>query len=232
MTVPLVGCIGTGSRWDGVGPQRHEVWRCASRCATWTRNTPRRLAIASRRLRTAMSPSMKTTASCSNSNDIEIVTIVTPDHWHTKIAIDAMRAGKDVYCEKPLDADHRRGQADQQGLEGNRSRLPGRHAAAQRNGTAVPESGGPDCERDDSARSRSVQCAIGAPPTSGKLETTEVPPELELGNVAGTGAQGRTTSRRRCHYEFRWWYEYSGGKMTDWGAHHVDIAQWGMGMSE
>jgi predicted dehydrogenase len=84
-----------------------------------------------------------------------------------------------------------------------------------------------------------VQCAIGGAPTSQALPKVDVPAglnwEMWLGQaplvdyVSGPAkAQGYPESRT--HYEFRWWYEYSGGKMTDWGAHHIDIAQWAIGM--
>ena len=55
-----------------------------------------------------------------------------------------------------------------------------------------------------------------------------VPPELNWDMWLGQAPLVDYTEKR-CHYEFRWWYEYSGGKMTDWGAHHVDIATWAIG---
>lgn len=162
--------------------------------------------------------------------DIDAVTIGTPDHWHTKIAIEAMQAGKDVYCEKPLTLTIEEGQLICKAVKDTgrvfqvgtqqRSDFRGRFLKAV---TMVREGRIGDVKR--------VWLAIGSSPEKGPFETEPVPKTLDWDMW-----QGQTPAvdylKRRCHYEFRWWYEYSGGKMTDWGAHHVDIAQWACGLDD
>jgi predicted dehydrogenase len=170
--------------------------------------------------------------------DIDVVTIVTPDHWHSKIAIEALQAGKDVYCEKPLTLTidegkqickvmKQTGRVFQVGTQ-QRSEMNQRFLTA----IAMIRDG-------RIGKVQKVSCAIGGSPTSKELPKVEVPKELNwemwLGQaplvdyVSGPKKE-KGYPESRCHYEFRWWYEYSGGKMTDWGAHHVDIAQWAIEM--
>lgn len=154
--------------------------------------------------------------------DVDVVLIGTPDHWHSKMIIDACRAGKHVYCEKPMtltidegklirDVVRETGRVVQIGSwqrSDHRFRLAVELVRAGRIG-----------------KLQQVEVVLGKNVVDGPFETTPAPKHLNW-NLW----QGQTPDTpyiaERSHYTFRWWQEYSGGQMTDWGAHHIDIAQW------
>jgi len=162
--------------------------------------------------------------------DIDIVTISTPDHWHTKILIDAMKAGKDVYCQKPLTLTIDEGKKILKVLkETGRVVQVGTQQRSENNNMFLLAAA---MVRDGRlGKMKKVTCAIGDAPKGGPFKTEPVPAGLNWDMW-----QGQTPAtdyiKERCHYEFRWWYEYSGGKMTDWGAHHVDEAMWALGLDD
>ena len=171
--------------------------------------------------------------------DIDVLHIATPDHWHTKPLVEAMLAGKDVYCEKPLTLTIDEGKLIRKvQKETGRVVQVGTQQRSQFNlfvkAIAMVANG-------RVGKIKKVTAAIGAGPTCDPLPTVMPPAELDwdrwLGPVPAvdyryfrkpSSGKKRARPNTNCHYEFRWWYEFSGGKLTDWGAHHVDIAVWAL----
>ena len=162
--------------------------------------------------------------------DIDAVIIGTPDHWHSKILIDAMKAGKDAYCEKPLTLTIDEGKViGKVAKETKRVVQVGTQQRSDHNrvfllAVAMVRAG-------RIGKVRKVTAAIGGAPTGGPF-MKEAPPEGLNWDLWLGQAPKVDYIKERCHGNFRWWYEYSGGKLTDWGAHHVDIGQWAIGMDE
>jgi hypothetical protein len=123
-------------------------------------------------------------------NDIDVVTIVTPDHWHTKIAIEAMKAGKDVYCEKPLTLTIDEGKQICKVLkETGRVFQVGTQQRSEM-GPAVPDKAVAMIRDGRIGKVKKVTCAIGGSVPRGPLPEP-MPPRTQLGNVARPGAAGR-----------------------------------------
>jgi predicted dehydrogenase len=188
---------------------------------------------ASRRDKAAQEVDKKYKGDCRKYNDfremldkekLDAVTIGTVDHWHPLTSIAAMKAGCDVYCEKPLALTIAEGQAmvkaarkyDRIFQTGSMQRSDDRYRLAcelVRNGRV--------------GKVQTVEARIGDNPRGGPFPVVPVPKGLDWDFWQGPTPDVPYV-KERCHYEFRWWYEYSGGKITDWGAHHNDIAQWGL----
>jgi predicted dehydrogenase len=160
--------------------------------------------------------------------DLDAVSIAVPDHWHALLAVSAIKAGLDVYGEKPLafsihegraivDATQRYGTIWQTG-SWQRSQRNFRHA----------------CELVRNGRIGKVHTVrVGLPDgysinDNGGYGVTTPPPGFDYEMWLGP-APKTPYIPNRCHWNFRWISDYAGGMITDWAGHHCDIAQWGMG---
>lgn len=218
--IALVGCGGMGT-WDGQNAGNHG--NLLAVCDV----DPARSAEAAKKYRAlGHKPEIYSDfRHLLERDDIHVIVNATPDHWHSLINIAAAKAKKDIYAEKPLTLT-----VDE-----------GRHVvAAVRDNGVVLQTG----TQQRSMQRFRLACELVRNGRLGRLKEANVwlPAGLRAGPFEATPApdglnwdywQGQTPSvsyvKERCHGTFRFWYEYSGGTMTDWGAHHNDIAYWAIG---
>jgi myo-inositol 2-dehydrogenase / D-chiro-inositol 1-dehydrogenase len=158
-------------------------------------------------------------------DDVHVVVNGTPDHWHTIINIAALKSGKDVYSEKPLTLTIDEGRklvavVKQTGRvlqTGSQQRSDAKFRMV--------------CELVRNGRLGKltrVTTVLPAGLNKGPFKEQPVPKSLDWDTWLGQAPKVPYVPER-CHVNFRFWYDYSGGTITDWGAHHNDIALWGMG---
>ena len=228
---PVLGCIGTGSRWNGVGPAALNFSVCAAVCDVDANHAgagkDKVTDIQSKKGLDQEVAVYEDYRKILDREDIDVVTIVTPDHWHIKIAVEALEAGKHVFCQKPLTLTLEENQIIRAAAKkyDKQAFLIGTQQRSDRNKfmRAVNM-----VQKGLIGDVTKITVGINGSPKGGPFPVEDVPPNLDWDMWLGQ-APKVDYRKRRCHYEFRWWYEYSGGKFTDWGAHHVDIAQWALG---
>ncbi len=162
------------------------------------------------------------------NKDIDAVVIVTPDHWHTIPGIMACEAGKDVWCEKPLTTSILEGQPIIDAVRKNKRVF--QCGNFQRSGLHFQEAVqmirdgyiGKVARVETWIHDSEPSTGMGVPPPM------DPPPGFDW--LRYQGWTPRTAyDPTRVEYHFRWFLDYSGGKMTDWGAHLIDIVLWAMG---
>ena len=163
--------------------------------------------------------------------DIDAVTIVVPDHWHALMTLRACKAGKDIYCEKPMSLTIRQGQAMVRAVR--------RHGRVFQTGSH--ERSNPQtrhaCELVRNGKIGQLQKVTTFVGYHNKVgpgpgwQPMPVPEGFDYETWLGPAPKA-PYHQDRCLYRFRFIYEYSGGQITNFGAHSNDMAQWAMGTDD
>ncbi len=165
-------------------------------------------------------------------DDIDAVMVATPDHWHATIAIAAMNAGKDVYCEKPLT--HTIHEAKAMIAAVKRTKAVLQTGSQQRSSKEFRIA----CELVRNGiigKVMRVEAAFGGPPKPCDLPEDPLEPGLDWSRWLGPAPMRPYSAVLSPHgiparfCQWRRYDEYCNGQVGDWGAHHLDIAQWGLG---
>jgi len=223
---PLVGSIGLGGQGTGIARRASGHGDVVAVCDVQRQHAER-----AKEKHFAKAEIFEDYRKLLDRKDIEAVTIGTPDHWHTTIAIAALEAGKHVYCEKPLTltidegkqlvaAVKKSGKTMQVGTQqrGDQFELFGRAVATVRGGHL------------GKIKKVTVQLPLSTE-EGGPFAGQKVPEGLNWDMWLGQAPKADYCPERS-HFRFRWWYEYSGGIATDWGAHHMDVAQWALNVED
>ena len=167
-----------------------------------------------------------------NRKDVDGVVVSTPDHWHAAMSIDAMRLGKHVYCEKPLSHTIKEGRAMV-----NASK---KYDRVLQTGSMQRSSSNflIGCQLVRNGYLGKISQAlvnVGNPASVCKLPFEETPDSIDWDKWLGS-AQLRPYNKALISTSFyprwRWYKEFGGGILADWGAHMFDIVQWGLGMDD
>jgi predicted dehydrogenase len=225
---PLIGCIGVGSMGMGDAHGHAQFGDIVAVCdvdrhhAEKANNDPR--------IGKGKADIYDDYRKLLDRKDIDVVSIVTPDHWHVKMAIEALMAGKHVFCQKPLTLTIEEGQLIRSACEKYKDRifLVGTQQRSDKDRflRAINM-----VQRGLLGDIQKVTVGINAGDVGGPFTRGPAPEGLDWEMWLGQ-APKVDYIKERCHYQFRWWYEYSGGKFTDWGAHHVDVASWATGADQ
>jgi predicted dehydrogenase len=161
--------------------------------------------------------------------DLDAVIVATPDHWHALPTVMACEAGKDVYVEKPLSLTIGEGRVmvDVARRQKRVVQMGTQQRSAQHYADAVEYVKSGKLGTIRVVKAWAYQDWMGNVP---KVPDSDPPSTVDYDLWLGP-APKRPFNKNRFHFNFRWYYDYSGGLMTDWGAHMIDVANWGMGVT-